>query len=99
MKILFVADLHYALKQFDWLTANAARYDLAVIGGDLLDLGSSLDLAGQIVVIEKYLCRRRRQTQLLVSSVNHDCNTRSAANESVCKWLHDVKTDQLFVDG
>ena len=99
MKILFVADLHYALKQFDWLVANVGRYDMAVIGGDLLDLGSSLDLDVQIVVVEKYLCRLRGQTQLLVSSGNHDCNTRSTANESVCKWLHDVKTERLFVDG
>ena len=39
MKMLFVADLHYALKQFDWLVANAANYDSLIIGGDLLDLG------------------------------------------------------------
>jgi hypothetical protein len=25
VKMLFVANLHYALKQFDWLLANAAR--------------------------------------------------------------------------
>jgi dihydrofolate reductase len=31
--MLFVADLHYALKQFDWLLANAAQYDAVVIGG------------------------------------------------------------------
>jgi Icc-related predicted phosphoesterase len=40
MKMLFVADLHYTLKQLDWLVANAGDYDLVVIGGDLLDLGS-----------------------------------------------------------
>ena len=99
MKILFVADLHYALKQFDWLAANAGNYDLAVIGGDLLDLGSVLDLDVQIVVIEKYLNRLRERTQVLVSSGNHDCNVRSAANESICQWLHDAKAGQLFVDG
>ncbi len=92
MKILFVADLHYALKQFDWLTANAASFDVAVIGGDLLDLGSALDLDVQIVVIEKYLCRLRERTRLLVSSGNHDCDVRSGADESICKWLQDVKT-------
>jgi Icc-related predicted phosphoesterase len=99
VKILFVADLHYALKQFDWLTANAANYDLAIIGGDLLDLGSLLDIDVQIVVVEKYLCRLREKTPLLVSSGNHDCETRSAANESICQWLHSVKAGQLFVDG
>jgi Icc-related predicted phosphoesterase len=43
MKMLFAADLHYTLKQLDWLVANAGRYDLVNIGGDLLDLGSALD--------------------------------------------------------
>jgi Icc-related predicted phosphoesterase len=99
MKILFVADLHYALKQFDWLTANAASFDAVIIGGDLLDLGSSLDLDVQIVVVEKYLARLREQTRLLVSSGNHDCNIRSDAGESVCKWLHDAKAGQMSVDG
>src|SRR5277367_7014967 len=99
MKILFVADLHYALKQFDWLTANAASFDAVVIGGDLLDLGSPLDIDVQIVVIEKYLVRLREQTRLLVSSGNHDCNVRSDAGESVCRWLHDAKAGQMFVDG
>ena len=52
MKLLFVADLHYALRQFDWLAAQAANYDLAVIGGDLLDLGSVLDLE---VAIKRFI--------------------------------------------
>jgi len=99
MKILFVADLHYALKQFDWLTARAGSFDLAIIGGDLLDLGSALDLEVQIVVVEKYLSRLRERTRVLVSSGNHDCNARSVADESVCKWLQDFKAGQLFVDG
>jgi Icc-related predicted phosphoesterase len=99
MKVLFVADLHYALKQFDWLIANAAGYDMAVIGGDLLDLGSLLDLDVQIVVVEKYLSRLCARTRLLVSSGNHDCEARSTANEAVCKWLHEIKAGQMFVDG
>ena len=43
MKLLFVADLHYALKQFDWLMANAPRFDATIIGGDLLDLAGFLE--------------------------------------------------------
>lgn len=99
MKMLFVADLHYALKQFDWLTANARGFDAVIIGGDLLDLGSDLDLEVQIVVVEKYLNRLCQQTRLLVSSGNHDGDTRSPANESICQWLRDTKAGQLFVDG
>jgi len=97
--MLFVADLHYALKQFDWLTAHAGSFDAVVIGGELLDLGSGLDLDVQIVVVEKYLARLCQQTRLLVSSGNHDGDARSTANESICKWLRDAKAGQLFVDG
>ncbi|HMP83552.1 MAG TPA: metallophosphoesterase [Verrucomicrobiota bacterium] len=99
MKLLFVADLHYALKQFDWLMASASDFDAVIIGGDLLDLGSALDLDVQIVVIEKYLDKLRQKTRLLVSSGNHDGDGRSPANESVCAWLQAVRGDQLFVDG
>ncbi len=99
MRMLFVADLHYALKQFDWLIANASKYDLVVIGGDLLELASPLDIDVQIVVIEKYFERLRQATRLIVSSGNHDGNHRNAGNESVARWLGEAKTTQLFVDG
>ena len=99
MKALFVADLHYGLKQFDWLAANAAEFDAVMIGGDLLDLGSSLDLETQIIVVEKYLGRIARHTRLLVSSGNHDGDGRNAAQESICRWLREAKAGQLFVDG
>jgi len=99
MRMLFVSDLHYALKQFDWLTANAARYELIIIGGDLLDLGSSLDFDVQIVVVEKYLDRLRQKTRLLVSSGNHDGDARNAADESFARWLLQARADGLFVDG
>lgn len=99
MKLLFVADLHYSLKQFDWLTANARGFDAVLIGGDLLDLASALDLETQIVVVEKYLARLSRDVPLLVSSGNHDGDGRNAARESICRWLHDAKEGQLHVDG
>jgi len=97
--MLFVADLHYALKQFDWLVANAASFDPIIIGGDLLDLGSDLDSDVQIVVIEKYLRRIRQKTRLVVSSGNHDGDSRSPADESVAQWIRASRTDGLFVDG
>lgn len=99
MRMLFVADLHYGLKQFDWLIANASDFDVVVIGGDLLDLGSALDLDTQIIVVEKYLSRISRQARLLVSSGNHDGDARNAARESVCRWLHDAKREGVHVDG
>lgn len=99
MKLLFVADLHYTLKQFDWLCARAGDFDAVVIGGDLLELAGALDIDTQIVVIEKYLTRLAQRTRLLVSSGNHDGDARNAANESVCRWLREAKRDNLYVDG
>jgi Icc-related predicted phosphoesterase len=99
MKILFVADLHYTLKQFDWLIACASKFDAVMIGGDLLDLASPLDLDTQIVVVEKYLARLSRIARILVSSGNHDGDARTVTEESICRWLPDVKTEALNVDG
>ncbi len=99
MRMLFVADLHYALKQFDWLFSQALDFDIVVIGGDLLDLGSSLELDTQIVVVEKYLARISQRARLLVSSGNHDGDARNAAEESICRWLLDAKEGELYVDG
>ncbi len=99
MKMLFVADLHYALKQFDWLVAQADQFDPVVIGGDLLDLSSSLDMDVQIVVVEKYLRMIGQKTRLLVSSGNHDGDSRSPADESVAEWIRECQSDGLFVDG
>ena len=99
MRMLFVADLHYTLKQFDWLAANARTYDVVVIGGDLLDLASALELDVQIVVVEKYLGRIAHQVPVLVSSGNHDGDSRSAADESVARWLQEARGTQLLVDG
>lgn len=99
MRLLFVADLHYSLKQFDWLLANARDYDVAVIGGDLLDLGSSLDADVQIAIVEKYIALLRQNVRLVVSSGNHDGDSRNAADESVAEWLQAARGDRLHVDG
>jgi len=99
MRLIFLADLHYSLKQFDWLLAHAGEYDLTVIGGDLLDLGSSLDLDVQIAVIEKYFRLLMKSSKLVVSSGNHDGDSRNAGDESVAQWLQDSRTEGLYVDG
>jgi Icc-related predicted phosphoesterase len=99
MRMLFVADLHYALKQFDWLLAHAAEFDPIVIGGDLLDLSSPLDVDVQIAVVEKYLAKLRQKAHLIISSGNHDGDSRSAADESIAQWILDTKGDRISVDG
>ena len=98
MRLLFVADLHYELKQFDWITLHAHEFDTIIIGGDLLELASTLETDVQIVVVEKYLNRLGKQKRLLVSSGNHDGDARSPANESICNWLRELKGGQLYAD-
>lgn len=99
MKVLFVADLHYSLRQYDWLAARAADFDAVWIGGDLLDLAAAPAIDTQIVVIEKYLERIASRTRLCVCSGNHDGDARDDASESVCRWLREVKHESLSADG
>ena len=99
MRILFVADLHYSLRQFDWLLSQAESHDVVVIGGDLLDRASILEAPVQALVVEKYLRRISDRRPLIVSSGNHDGDRRSAADESVAGWLQEVRQGQLYVDG
>jgi Icc-related predicted phosphoesterase len=99
MRLLFVADLHYTLKQFDWLLAHAGEYDVTVIGGDLLDLSSGLDADVQIAIVEKYFDLLRQKTRLVVCSGNHDGDSRNSADESIATWLHTARREGLHVDG
>lgn len=99
MRFLYVSDLHYALKQFDWLLSEAADFDLVVIGGDLLDLSSALDADVQITIVEKYLELLRQKTTLVVCSGNHDGDSRNDADESVAAWLRAAGNERLYVDG
>jgi Icc-related predicted phosphoesterase len=99
MKLLFLADLHFTLKQYDWLLARAAQYDVVVIGGDLLDLASNLDIDVQISVIEKYLGLIMKSSRLVICSGNHDGDSRNDGDESVAQWLQDFRSEGLYVDG
>lgn len=99
MRLLFVADLHYSLKQFDWLLSEAGDFDLVVIGGDLLDLSSALDADVQIAIVEKYLALLSEKTSLVVSSGNHDGDSRNEADESIAEWVQGARGERLHVDG
>jgi len=99
VKFLFVADLHFALKQYDWIVANSRGCDLIVIGGDLLDLASALDIDTQIGVVEKYLHLLRKNAPVAVCSGNHDGDSRNAGDESVAQWLQETRGEGIYVDG
>ena len=99
MKILLVSDLHYALKQYDWTAAVASDFDLVVIAGDHLDIASSVAGGVQIVVIMKYLKRLMGTTRLLVSSGNHDLDSRDATGEKIARWMGRVRQMGIPTDG
>lgn len=98
MRVLFVSDLHYALKQYDWLMAQASHFEVVAIGGDLLDLGAALSYDVQIAVVEEYLWKLSAKCRVLVCSGNHDGDRCDASEESVAGWLHDAKCGGLSVD-
>jgi len=99
MRLLLVSDLHYTLKQFDWVHAVADRFQLVVIAGDHLDISSVVQADLQIVVIMKYLKRLRERTRLLVSSGNHDLNGHDPSGERAALWLAKARDIGAAVDG
>ena len=99
MKCLLVSDLHYTLKQLDWLHAAAARFDVVVVAGDHLDISSTVALEAQIVVILKYIQRAQSHATLLVSSGNHDLNATNDAGEKYAAWMSRVRRLGVATDG
>ena len=98
MKVLVVSDLHYSLKQFDWVYDRAVGHDLVIIAGDVLDLAGHADIDTQIVVVEKYLKRLAELAPVVVCSGNHDLDAENAAGERSAEWLRYVELDRVSVD-
>lgn len=100
MKVLITADIHYTLKQYDWLTRAAGNFDLVVLAGDLLDAFSTVDPRVQIAVVQKYLSKLSAITRLIVCSGNHDLDGRDADGERTARWIADkVRASGIPVDG
>lgn len=99
MKCLVVSDLHYNLKQYDWLLKEAGSFDIVFIVGDLLDVASSVRPQAQIIVIVKYLSLLKEKTRLAVCSGNHDLDARNSAGEKYARWMFKVKELGIPADG
>jgi len=87
VRILLVADLHYTLKQLDWVASVAGDYDLVVMAGDHLDIASIVAADAQIAVVLEYLSRIAAKTTLVACSGNHDLNARNEYDERAAPWL------------
>ena len=99
MKVLTVGDLHYNMRQFDWLMGCAADFEMIIIAGDLLNIAGHVDLDTQIIVVRKYLQRLRESTTLLVCSGNHDGDRRAESGEFFADWLDASVLEGLHGDG
>jgi len=99
MRILLVSDLHYTMKQLDWVVSVAGDYDLVVVAGDMLDIGSIVEPDTQIAVVLEYLARMAAKTKVVACSGNHDLNARNALGERAATWLAGALGSGVFVDG
>jgi Icc-related predicted phosphoesterase len=99
MRILLVADLHYALPHFDWIARVAGDHDVVALAGDLLDIVSPVPIEAQIAALQATLRDLAERTQLVVCSGNHDLNTRSPAGEKCSDWLQALRDTGVTVDG
>jgi Icc-related predicted phosphoesterase len=103
MRLLLVSDLHYRLRQFDWLMATAADaslgVDVLVIAGDLLDIRSAVPLDAQAIAVAAQLRSLGGQITVLSSSGNHDLDARDGAGEKTAQWLSRARSEGVHVDG
>jgi len=99
MQLLLVSDLHYTLRQLDWLVAVAPEFDVVVLAGDQLDISSSVEVDAQIVVVMRYLELLSQSTTVVVASGNHDLTGPDANGENAALWLPDVRRHGVTTDG
>jgi Icc-related predicted phosphoesterase len=99
VQILLVSDLHYSLKQLDWVVQRSRDFDLVVIAGDLLSISSAVEPDAQIAVVLEYLSRIAGNTIVAVCSGNHDLNARNDLGERAAIWLADARDAGVYTDG
>jgi Icc-related predicted phosphoesterase len=99
MRLLLASDLHYQLRQYDWLIGAAPDFDAVVVAGDHLDVASQVPGEVQIAALRASFQAIARATNLLICSGNHDLNARNAAGEKTADWLAALRSERLAVDG
>ena len=98
MRILAVSDLHYRLRQVDWVLEVAPSFDAVMIAGDLLDVASPVPLDVQAVATRVALHTIAEATALFVASGNHDLDGRDAVGERIARWMEPLRDDGMYVD-
>jgi Icc-related predicted phosphoesterase len=90
MKILVAADLHYALKQYDWLKSVAADFDVVVLAGDLLEISSSVERRAQIVVVRAYLEELVARTRVSSARATTTSTAATPEGELIARWVAEL---------
>ena len=98
MRYLVTSDLHYALRQLDWIAGQADEFDAIVIAGDLLDAAGGADMNAQIALFIAYLRKLAGQTTVVVNSGNHDLSARRPDGEKAALWMDEIG-EAVVTDG
>jgi Icc-related predicted phosphoesterase len=99
MRILVVSDLHYTLRQLDWVVSVAGDYELVIVAGDHLDISSLVEPDAQIAVVLEYFSRLAAKTSVIACSGNHDLNADNELGERSAGWLGAAAGVGVGVDG
>lgn len=99
MRLLLTSDLHYRLRQYDWLISVASRFDAVVVAGDHVDAYGAVPHDVQIAALSASLAAVAQQSRLLVCSGNHDLNARSDSGEKTADWFARLRGAGMAVDG
>lgn len=99
MRVLLTSDLHYQLRQYDWLIGAAADFDAVVIAGDHIDAVLPVPCEVQIAALRASFAALAAKSRLMVCSGNHDLNARNRAGEKFADWLYPARTASIAVDG
>jgi hypothetical protein len=99
VRLLLVSDLHYNLRQLDWVVRAAPAHDLVVLAGDSLDISSQVPLDVQSLVLLRYLALLRDAGRVAVCSGNHDLTGPDAHGEQSALWLAEARAAGVPCDG
>jgi Icc-related predicted phosphoesterase len=99
VRILLVSDLHYSLRQLDWVVGASPSFDLVVLAGDNLDISSTVAVDAQSVVVLHYLSLLQAAGRVAVCSGNHDLTGPDTNGEQSALWLAEARAGGIPTDG
>lgn len=99
MRSLLVSDLHFTLPPLNWVIDAGPDYDLVVVAGDNLNIGSPVPLDAQSMVLLNYFDILDGATMVAASSGNHDLTGPDAAGEQSALWLAEARAAGIPTDG